>query len=272
MKTEIIFFDIDDTLCRFGILNEDNREALRRLRHETEIKLAIATGRSNAILPPDIRRLIDDRWIDAVISTNGQYNLAGDTLVSHYPLDRQAACELAALCHRFGLSYQQLSKEHVAWSCRTPQYELMRKTFPEACLIDADYCQNHRIYQFSVLLTEAEQCDHKEYALAFQELGFHFTRWQKGGADILPTGTSKARGITDICRYFNIPVAHTMAFGDGLNDIEMLQHVGIGIAMGDGWQQLKAVADYVTDNMDKNGIQKALQHFAVLKGGVNCQQ
>ncbi|WP_106497768.1 HAD hydrolase family protein [Lentibacillus sp. Marseille-P4043] len=57
---------------------------------------------------------------------------------------------------------------------------------------------------------------------------------------------------------------NTFAFGDGLNDIEMLTEVGTGIAMGNGVSELKKVADYVTVDVDENGIVKGLQQFGLL--------
>ena len=55
-----------------------------------------------------------------------------------------------------------------------------------------------------------------------------------------------------------------MAFGDGGNDIPMLRHAGIGVAMGNAQDDVKASADYVTASVDEDGIRKALQHFAVI--------
>lgn len=55
-----------------------------------------------------------------------------------------------------------------------------------------------------------------------------------------------------------------MAFGDGGNDIDMLKHVGIGVAMGNAEDAVKAVADFVTDTVDADGIYKALKNFDIL--------
>ena len=66
-----------------------------------------------------------------------------------------------------------------------------------------------------------------------------------------------------MCRHFGIDVADTMAIGDGGNDIPMLRHAGIGIAMGNANDAVKAEADYVTDTVDQDGIAKALQHFGL---------
>ena len=55
-----------------------------------------------------------------------------------------------------------------------------------------------------------------------------------------------------------------MAFGDGGNDIQMLSHAGIGIAMGNASDEVKKVADFVTDSVDEDGVYKALKHFKVI--------
>ena len=55
-----------------------------------------------------------------------------------------------------------------------------------------------------------------------------------------------------------------MAFGDGGNDIQMLEHVAIAIAMGNANDEVKNIADYVTDDVEHDGIMKALQHFQLI--------
>ena len=56
-----------------------------------------------------------------------------------------------------------------------------------------------------------------------------------------------------------------MAFGDGGNDISMLRHAGIGVAMGNANDNVKAVADYVTTSVDEDGIAHALEQFKIIR-------
>lgn len=89
-------------------------------------------------------------------------------------------------------------------------------------------------------------------------------RWYPLFADIIARGNSKSKGIDHVLEYYGIDLKDTMAFGDGGNDIPMLGHAGIGVAMGNASDEVKAAADYVTTSVDEDGIMNALKHFGVL--------
>lgn len=82
--------------------------------------------------------------------------------------------------------------------------------------------------------------------------------------DIISRHGGKVAGIRQYLKENNILIQETMAFGDGENDIEMLEYAGIGIAMGNSDDMVKKSADYVTDCIDNEGIEKALRHFEVI--------
>jgi Predicted hydrolases of the HAD superfamily len=83
-------------------------------------------------------------------------------------------------------------------------------------------------------------------------------------ADVNIKGMSKSKGIDAMLKYYNIPLSQSMAFGDGGNDITMLRHAAIGVAMGDASDAVKQAADYVTDTVDDNGVVNALKYFNLL--------
>lgn len=64
--------------------------------------------------------------------------------------------------------------------------------------------------------------------------------------------------------YFNLTAEQCMAFGDGGNDVEMLEFAGIGVAMGNATAMAKEAADYITEDVDKEGIYLALLHYGLL--------
>ena len=90
------------------------------------------------------------------------------------------------------------------------------------------------------------------------------TSWNDTGIDIIPKDGGKSAGIRQYLDLLGIDRSESMAFGDGENDIDMLEFVGVGVAMGNADDAVKAAADYVTDTVDNDGIAKALQHFGLI--------
>lgn len=75
---------------------------------------------------------------------------------------------------------------------------------------------------------------------------------------------SKFEAIKKVLDYYNIDVSNSIAFGDGGNDLDMLESVGLGIAMGNGDEKLKSKADFVTKKSSEDGIHYALTKFGVI--------
>ena len=117
----------------------------------------------------------------------------------------------------------------------------------------------------------------KKYLDAGIELGLAMARrghslvfggGQTGMMGAVARGMAKGGGkMVGIQRYLDSIGAtrdEIIAFGDGHNDAEMLRYAGIGVAMGNAEDDTKAVADYVTADIDDDGIAKALEHFGLI--------
>lgn len=76
--------------------------------------------------------------------------------------------------------------------------------------------------------------------------------------EILPPGISKGSGLIKLCELLEVPMSEVVAFGDNMNDAEMIEEAGLGVAMGTGPQALKAKADFVTSSVDEGGIREIL--------------
>jgi len=94
--------------------------------------------------------------------------------------------------------------------------------------------------------------------------GCNFLRWGDAGVDVTPAGRDKVSGIHAYLDHYNIPRTDFMAFGDGGNDIAMIKDAPIGIAMGNAWKEAKEIADYVTTDIDDDGIRNALVHYGLI--------
>ena len=87
------------------------------------------------------------------------------------------------------------------------------------------------------------------------------TWWDKA-IDIIPLNSGKGIGIASVLKYYGLKKDESLAFGDGNNDIEMLQAVETGVAMGNASEDLKAVADFICKDVTEDGI----YHFCVEHG------
>ena len=72
-------------------------------------------------------------------------------------------------------------------------------------------------------------------------------------------------GIQKVLEHYGIRREEIIAFGDGENDMDMLQFAGIGVAMGNAGPEVKEAADYVTEHIDEDGLEKALRHYGLLE-------
>ena len=82
--------------------------------------------------------------------------------------------------------------------------------------------------------------------------------------EFVPKGTSKATGIEWLCNYLRVEKEDTYAIGDSINDLEMLECVAHGIAMGNSTQIAKDAAEYVTTALWDDGICHALEHYGLI--------
>ena len=127
-------------------------------------------------------------------------------------------------------------------------------------IVDPLYYQSNPVYQCSVFFNN--QFD-KMQDIDFAQDDLKLVHWHHIGADILPANASKARGIKDVCRYYGVDATECMAFGDGMNDLEMFDLVGYAVAMGDAQPALIERADFVTGTIEERGIQSVLDQFHI---------
>lgn len=253
---KIIFFDIDDTLSRKGIIAKHNQATLEALAH-SDVKLVISTGRSKAILPPDILALLEANVLDSIICMNGQYSFDSHNRISHYPLSNKQTTKIVELCQASDLIHKFDSATHIAWSDENDRLREFNARTPNS-IVDPYYYQSSEVYQCSVFFNNQQE---KMQEVDFAKYDLKLVHWHNTGADILPIEASKARGILDVCAYYGVDASDCMAFGDGFNDLEMFDLVGFAVAMGDAQPALIARADFVTGTIEERGIQAVLERL-----------
>lgn len=257
------FFDIDDTLMRKsdGLLPQSAVNALKTLR-QNGIITAIITGRSAGILPKAIRGLMAETGIDILSTCNGQHiEYQGKPLIDH-PLPLDDLRQIIAAAEQHGWAYLLHSGSELSIS------RLDKITMPAMFGVEPWYVMPERwqqvpIYQIGYFTGDTKAAD---AAIAPLSLSQNYTAaaWDKNGLDFIPNSGTKARALREICAALNIDPKDSIAFGDGHNDIEMLQTAGIGIAMGNAYDPVKQAADYTAADIADHGIEKALKHFGLL--------
>lgn len=258
-----IFFDIDRTLYdhRSDFVPPSTLAAIAALRARGIVP-AIATGRGYAALPPRIAQLVASGEIALVVSSNGQYNRLGDRVLSAHPLPVADIESLIRAFRAHDWEYTFVSERHMAAGRSRGSSHRVLRGYP--CYIVApDYFREHAVHQIVVLVPEAEEAA-LQTILADHGGRYRSVRSHASAVDLLHADGSKARGIADACAALGFAPQETMAFGDGLNDVEMFAAVGCAVAMGDACDALKAVASHITGTLEEDGIARALLDLGVL--------
>lgn len=258
MEKKIALFDIDGTLLTHSKeLPDETKQAISDLK-DAGVYCAIATGRA-PFMYEDLRNTLG---IDSFISFNGQYVVLEGEVVYKNPLSTEhlKALHMDAQDHNHPMVFM----DHAGMKATTPDHSHISKSLGSLYLdhpsVDASYYETREIFQ-SLLFCEGNEIE--EYRQ--KHTSFDYIRWHQYSCDVLPSGGSKAEGIKKLVKAAGLSIENAFAFGDGLNDIEMIREVGTGVAMGNAVPETKQVSDYVTDDVDDGGLVKAIYEVGLLK-------
>ena len=254
----IFFFDIDNTLLDHKTLTipPSALTAIDELKQEGHT-VVVATGRSYGHAEPFIRQVRPDY----VITQNGARILQGEQEVLSIPLPRKALIALFDWMHSQGhyFGINDGSSGYVS--------DLVPAAIEPLDTVRMPYQNRNRFYLerdvYQAWLFFDESLDdtlipeiHKRYP------EFDTVRWHKTAIDIMPHAINKWTGCQWVLARTGFTPDQAIAFGDGLNDMQMLQGVGLGIAMDNGHPDLKAVADRIAPALHLDGIAAMLDELA----------
>lgn len=254
-----IFFDIDGTLVSFQThrISPAVLDGLHRLQAKG-VKLFIATGRQWEAAAA----AVDIFPFDGYITVNGQYCFAGNRVLRSNPIPPDHAVQLIELLEETKAPCVFLEGRDsyaVNLDARLDLFPTqLNISIPP--VVPLREMLNHTFYQAVAFFTKEEQLAAGDRFFP----GLEAMRWHPAFVDVVAPGGGKDRGMDAILDYFGISLEESMAFGDGENDLSMLRHAHIGVAMGNADGVVKDQADYVTDTVDEDGILTALEHFGLL--------
>lgn len=252
-----VFFDVDGTLLSndSNSVPESARAALRELRRRG-IKVVIATARHMS----DLEKMpVNDMEFDGYVVLNGQLICGSDhKMYAGKSIDRGEMEVLSRIFEAKKIPFVMVTENDSYINYVNDTVKETQEEFHDDVPETGRY-YGENVYQIMAFVSE------KEKQLLDDLLDeCAITSWSDSGIDIIPRDGGKTAGIQIFLDENGIDRSETMAFGDGENDIEMLEYVGIGVAMGNGKEKVKAAADYVTDTVENNGIEKALKHFGLI--------
>ena len=273
---KLIALDLDGTLFNTdGIISAANKEQLNRAAAQG-VKIVISTGRPFNGLPFD---QIKDTTIEYALTTNGAsvYKIEGKECLYENGMDMETvmpildwilAKEIHIDIYMDGVGFtpircrQNLGRLDVPESLRN--YMLATRTPVEDLTGYVSDC-GKRLQKIN--LNFYPQPDgtflHRDETLQFLKANAAIEVVCGGfnNFEISKAGVTKREGLEFLANYLGTDLEHTMAMGDSENDLSMINAAGIGVAMGNASDDVKAVANYITTSNNENGVGEAIKNF-----------
>ena len=275
MGVRLVAFDLDGTL--FNDRKEVTPETFRTLERAAEMGIEIvpSTGRFWNAIPDNVKALSFVRY---ALTLNGAaiFNVKAGKVIAEFTIPTLRA---ETLCHVFddlGViydfvadgkgymrrdNYERLPEVMIAeW--QTKIVRDMRSPVDDVygTLNGKSGVQKMQIYTLDKALRENLL---KSLPHVFPKL--LFTSSVPNNIEINDTKANKGGGLKFLAEYLGIPMSETLAFGDGLNDITMIENAGIGVAMENAASEVKAVADYVTLDCNNDGVAEGIKRFCFVQ-------
>ncbi|MFC5631682.1 MULTISPECIES: Cof-type HAD-IIB family hydrolase [Streptococcus] len=277
MAVKAVFFDIDGTLVNdMKKVQRSTQKAIAEMKKQG-ILVGLATGRGPGFVAPFMENL----GLDFAVAYNGQYIITRDKILYQNQLPKSLVYKAIKFAsnHRMEISLGSadgLLGSNIINMGTSPVGQVLSRIVPKKWTKSVERSFKHLVrrvkpqnsqylltmmrqpvYQI-VLITTKTQLLKDEFPTAT------VTRSSPYSADVISQGQSKVKGIARVGEVFGFDLSEVMAFGDSDNDMEMLSGVGVAVAMGNANEELKAVAHYVTETNNKDGIAKALAHFGLI--------
>lgn len=244
---KMVVTDLDNTLLRRDKTVSDYTVSLFKRLREQGILVAFATARPLTMVE-DYRAMIQP---DAMALTNAAMIIANSEIVKEHSVPSETANALLREVVDSGKMAKVSARSRDSYYTTNPNTALEPQTF----------------FDFSTPITEtlmhiSFRTNDEAYARSIIAKYKEFEFWHVSGEnlyDVNPLGATKANAAKYLSDYFSVPLVNVAAFGDDYNDIEMLRECGVGVAVANSIDEVKAVADYVCGDCDEDGVARWLE-------------
>jgi Cof subfamily protein (haloacid dehalogenase superfamily) len=259
MKYKAVIFDIDGTILPHGKkVSSATKDAIQRLK-DKKVKVMIATGRA----PYFSESIIRETTVDSMVFFNGSYVIHEGKEIYQNAIDKKILEKVQFLSNNYQHPLTYLGDK--SFKVTEINHPFVIEAFqhdpwkPE--MAPPYFWQKQNIYQ---LFLHCDMEEESTYINNIPELDFR--RWSSGArtCDVNLSCSNKAVGLTILLEQLGISPDEAVAFGDGLNDLEMISLVGMGVAMGSGREELKQIANMVTDSAEEDGVRHGLERLGLI--------
>lgn len=250
-----VFFDLDGTLLNaHSEVDPDVAQATRQLKENGYLPV-INTGRS----PIEIHAVTSTTDIDTYITLDGAYVQSQGKTIFESNIENELIEKLIVQAKKFDDPISMHSAEESYLDRINPFVEDFYKSvhldLPEA---DPKFYQTNDVPMIVIVTAE----DGSKYQEIFDDLTFYKTG--PYSVDAVNKGISKMTGIKHLLKGLDLEDKPVYAFGDGNNDLPMIEFADYSVAMGNGLDSVKEAATYVTTENVNGGIVNGLKHFNLI--------
>lgn len=272
MDIKLICMDLDGTALGSDRMTFSPRlSAALEKAHEQGIAVAVVTGRQYGLLPPAVQG--HPVWENLVVTCNGGQILklaTGEVLYSLY-IEEAALRQFLDISERFGIPVEFSVDSHLhltqaSYDAQLPHRELdfHVHTILAKCGVIVDSLEplcTARVEKAQLLWIPPELTNEVENAL--KDVAVSAVWASASSMEITHPDASKGKALEVLCNMLGIPEANTMALGDSGNDASMLRRAGLGVAMGNAPEHIKAIADAVTGSNIDDGAAIAIEKYCL---------
>ncbi len=251
----IAFFDIDGTLATGTNVPQSAAEALKRMRANGDL-VFICTGRARAYVETHF-----GDYADGFVCSNGRIAFIGDRNLVDAQLTPEQVKTFTEALDEVGAGYAFFG-ERDAWYGGSEKYrEIAEPVLKLGHLPRIEDPAAIHAYNFDIYFDDV---DHRLAATrALGDACLVNPHGPHPSADVTVIGADKGDAVRGVAAALGVAIEDTYAFGDGINDLSMIVAAGHGIAMGNAMDELKEAAEYVTADIDDDGVAKALAHYGL---------
>jgi Cof subfamily protein (haloacid dehalogenase superfamily) len=258
MSKKIIFFDIDGTLFAPDIgIPKSTLNAIEKLLENNHIPV-ICTGRSRAMIP----NYMVDLGFQGVIAGAGTYISYKDKIIHQVIQDSKCAEKVRNLLIEGNISFILEGPEYIYYDSEQDE----RDEYIDSAISNLGMEKFKAIDDGDVKFNKISARVAKDSVVnpILKENYDMIIHDAFNVIEMVPKGYNKAVGIQKMIEHLDISQKDTYAFGDSTNDIEMLDFVEYGVAMGNGYSQVLERAKYTTKSIYEDGIYYGLKEFDLI--------